>query len=257
MTFATQTPCRSTSSCRRTSSTSKDKLRRCRVDPCWEAMAQEIAGDVSKGRMEGPFSSPKSWPKQAVPLTTFSHTSKLAQGPTAHKPTCFAFAVHQVGSDGKPKVGRAEDWRRSFANATVGAKDSPTYHDIWAYVPARGRHQAEAPARAATHMGPGPRGRLSPTGGGRPRPHMGHFCQRHMAFTLWRHTVLMFGSVASVWAYCRIADLMSWLCRACLLTPALHFVGRLRELRGCRARDVVFRVLQETMQSFRFFFQAV
>ena len=42
--------------------------------------------------------------------------------------------------------------------------------------------------------------------------------------TLWRHTVLMFGSVASVWSYCRIADLMGWLCRACLFTPALHFV---------------------------------
>ena len=34
----------------------------------------------------------------------------------------------------------------------------------------------------------------------------------------------MFGSVASVWSYCRIADLMGWLCRACLFTPALHFV---------------------------------
>ena len=42
--------------------------------------------------------------------------------------------------------------------------------------------------------------------------------------TLWRHTVLMFGSVASVWSYCRIADFMGWLCRACLFTPALHFV---------------------------------
>ncbi|CAE7200466.1 unnamed protein product [Symbiodinium microadriaticum] len=201
----------------------KDKLRRCRVDPCWEAMAQEIAGDVSKGRMEGPFSSPKSWPKQAVPLTTFSHTSKLAQGPTAHKPTCFAFAVHQVGSDGKPKVGRAEDWRRSFANATVGAKDSPTYHDIWAYVQLavaiKQKHphaqlliwglDHEAAYRQLAAEDPDHTWVILPT------PH---------GITLWRHTVLMFGSVASVWAYCRIADLMSWLCRACLLTPALHFV---------------------------------
>ncbi|CAE7156089.1 unnamed protein product, partial [Symbiodinium necroappetens] len=201
----------------------RDKLRRCRVDPCWEAMAQEIAGDVTKGRMEGPFSSPASWPKQAVPLTTFSHTSKLAQGPTAHKPTCFAFAVHQVGSDGKPKVRRAEDWRRSFANATVGAKDSPTYHDISAYVQLavaiKQKHpQAqlliwgldhEAAYRQLAAEDPDHTWVILPT------PH---------GITLWRHTVLMFGSVASVWAYCRIADLMSWLCRACLLTPALHFV---------------------------------
>ncbi|CAE7864907.1 DNMT3A, partial [Symbiodinium necroappetens] len=201
----------------------KDKLRRCRVDPCWEAMAQEIASDVTKGRMEGPFSSPASWPKQAVPLTTFSHTSKLEKGPIAHKPTCFAFAVHQVGSDGKPKVRRAEDWRRSFANATVGAKDSPTYHDISTYVQLavaiKQKHpQAqlliwgldhEAAYRQLAAEDPDHTWVILPT------PH---------GITLWRHTVLMFGSVASVWAYCRIADLMSWLCRACLLTPALHFV---------------------------------
>ncbi|CAE7841029.1 kanC, partial [Symbiodinium necroappetens] len=215
----------------------QDKLRRCRVDPCWEAMAQEIAGDVTKGRMEGPFSSPKSWPKQAVPLTTFSHTSKLAQGPAAHKPTCFAFAVHQVGSDGKPKVRRAEDWRRSFANATVGAKDSPTYHDISAYVQLavaiKQKHPRaqlliwgldhEAAYRQLAAEDPDHTWVILPT------PH---------GITLWRHTVLMFGSVASVWAYCRIADLMSWLCRACLLTPALHFVD---DFGSCEDAELVIQ----------------
>ncbi|CAE7533633.1 unnamed protein product [Symbiodinium sp. CCMP2592] len=39
-----------------------DKLRRCRVDPCWKQMADEIAADVSLGRMEGPFTSPSDWP---------------------------------------------------------------------------------------------------------------------------------------------------------------------------------------------------
>ncbi|CAE7807536.1 DNMT3A, partial [Symbiodinium necroappetens] len=215
----------------------QDKLRRCRVDPCWEAMAQEIAGDVTKGRMEGPFSSPESWPKQAVPLTAFSHTSKLAQGPKAHKPTCFAFAVHQVGSDGKPKVRRAEDWRRSFANATVGAKDSPTYHDISAYVQlavaVKQKHSNaqlliwgldhEAAYRQLAAEDPDHTWVILPT------PH---------GITLWRHTVLMFGSVASVWAYCRIADLMSWLCRACLLTPALHFVD---DFGSCEDAELVIQ----------------
>ncbi|CAE7252601.1 kanC, partial [Symbiodinium sp. CCMP2456] len=111
-----------------------DKLRRSRVDPCWEQLANEIAEDVRLGRMEGPFTSPTSWPKKAVPLATHTHTSRLLPGPEAHKPTCFAFAVHQVGSDNKPKVRRAEDWRRSFANATVGVSDTPPYHDVSTYV---------------------------------------------------------------------------------------------------------------------------
>ncbi|CAE7199832.1 kanC [Symbiodinium sp. CCMP2592] len=111
-----------------------DNFRRCRVDPCWKQMADEIAADVSLGRMEGPFTSPPDWPKSAVPLASHEHTSKLLEGPREHQPTCFAFAVHQVGSDGRPKVRRAEDWRRSFANVTVAAEDSPPYHDVNSYV---------------------------------------------------------------------------------------------------------------------------
>ena len=109
-----------------------DKLRRCRVDPCWKQLAEEIVVDV--GRMEGPFSSPPSWSKRSVPLASHARTCQLLPGPAEHQPTCFAFAVHQVGSDGRPKVRRAEDWRRSFANATVTADDSPPYHDVLSYV---------------------------------------------------------------------------------------------------------------------------
>ncbi|CAE7231016.1 unnamed protein product [Symbiodinium sp. CCMP2592] len=72
------------------------KLRQQRVDPAWKVMAAEIAAD---GRMEGPFEAPSCWGKS------------------------------MVGSDGKPKVRRAEDWKRSLANSTVGVEDSPAYHD--------------------------------------------------------------------------------------------------------------------------------
>ena len=174
--------------------------------------------------MEGPFSSPDSWPKRAVPLTTFSHTSTLL--PNEHKPTCFAFAVHQVGSDGKPKVRRAEDWRRSFANATVGAKDSPTYHDISgisAYVQLAVAIKRSHPTASLLIWGLDHESAYRQLAAEDP-DHTWVTLPTPHGITLWRHTVLMFGSVDSVWAYCRIADLMSWLCRACLLTPALHFV---------------------------------
>ena len=88
-----------------------DKLRRCRVDPRWKQLAEEIVVDVTLGLMEGPFSSPPTWPERAVPLASHAQTCQLLPGPAEHQPTCFAFAVHQVGSDGRPKVRRTEDWR--------------------------------------------------------------------------------------------------------------------------------------------------
>ena len=42
--------------------------------------------------------------------------------------------------------------------------------------------------------------------------------------TLWKHNVLLFGSAASVWSYCRVAEFMTWLTRCLLLSPSLHFV---------------------------------
>ncbi|CAE7826193.1 kanC [Symbiodinium sp. CCMP2592] len=200
-----------------------DKLRRCRVDPCWKQMADEIAADVSLGRMEGPFTSPSDWPKSAVPLASHEHTSKLLEGPGEHQPTCFAFAVHQVGSDGRPKVRRAEDWRRSFANATVAAEDSPPYHDVNSYVQLVRAIKEIDPQAEILIWG------LDHESAYRQLPaldpsHTYVVLATPEGVTLWRHTVLMFGSVASVWSYCRIADLMGWLCRACIFTPALHFV---------------------------------
>ena len=88
-------------------------------------MAAEIAADVKLGRMEGPFAAPEHWCKETVALTGFQHTSRLLPAPDGDVPCSFAFAVHQVGSDGKPKVRGAEDWRRSGANETVGVPDSP------------------------------------------------------------------------------------------------------------------------------------
>ena len=45
----------------------QQKLRRGKVDECWQAMADEIAADVAMGRMEGPFEAPSWWCKRTVP----------------------------------------------------------------------------------------------------------------------------------------------------------------------------------------------
>ena len=201
----------------------KRKLRSCKVDPCWEVMAKEIADDVLRGRMEGPFSAPPEWNKTFVPLANFEHTAKLLPGPQTHVPCCFAFAVHQTGSDGQPKVRRAEDWKRSGANGTVGVDDTPCYHDISAFVALAKTIRKVVPDETVQIWGVDHESAYRQLPVEEPE-HTYVILQTPYGPTLWRHTVLMFGSTASVWSYCRVADLMTWLSRSLLLVPLLHFV---------------------------------
>ena len=99
-------------------------------------MADEVAKDVKRGRMTGPYlTTLHLWPKKTVALATHEHTSSLIELPPDEPTPCaFAFTVIQTGSDGKVKVRRAEDWRRSGANATNKVQDTPAYHDITAFV---------------------------------------------------------------------------------------------------------------------------
>ena len=55
----------------------QQKLSRGKVDPCWQIMADEIAADVSLGRMEGPFAAPEHWCRRTIPLSSHSHTAQL------------------------------------------------------------------------------------------------------------------------------------------------------------------------------------
>ena len=203
----------------------QNKLRSAKVDPCWEVLAEEIAADVQLGRMEGPFAAPDSWCKQTVPLPSHARAARLKPPPIGQLACSFAFAVHQVGSDGRDKVRRAEDWRQSGANSTVSVPDTPAYHGIEAFV-----HVARA-LSAECECAPGDLRvwGLDHEAAYRQLPvanpdHAFVILNTPSGPTLWRHNVLMFGSAASVWGYCRVADLMSWLDRCLLLIPMLHFV---------------------------------
>ena len=89
-----------------------------------------------------------------------------------------------------------------------------------------------------TDVRPPPRARLSATSSSRVVPRI-----RDPAHQTWhRRRAPLFGSTASVWSHCRVADLGSWFGRAPNLAPALHFVddfcgGRHHEwLQGVQAR---------------------
>ena len=191
------------------------KLKRHRVDDHWEVMLREIVEDVGKNRMQGPFEGPACWPNKMVGVPNFEQTENLQPGPLDHEPTSVAFSIQQTGSDGQPKVRRGEDWRRSGHNSTVLVDDGPVNHRPAKFLRAHGKTpwlwgtDQEAAYRQMPIEDPGVTWVILFTPSGP---------------TLWRHRALLFGSVASVWAYGRVADLLCWLGRTLLLTGVLHFV---------------------------------
>ena len=218
------------------------KLQRHRVDDHWEVMMKEIADDVQKRCMKGPFTGPTSWPKKMVPAPSFASCEDLRVGPQMHQPTSVAFAIQQTGSDGQPKVRRGEDWRRSGHNSTVTVDDGPVNHRPDMFIAAakflkkKGKvpwlwgTDQEAAYRQLPVANP---------------DHAWVILFTPSGPTLWKHQALLFGSVGSVWAYGRMADLLCWLGRTLLLVGALHFVDDYGAIEGSESADSSFRTIHQ------------
>lgn len=91
-------------------------LQQGRIDTHWQMMAEEIANEVTMGRMEGPFREPQWWTTKSVPLSQHQHTMHLKPLPHSDPVIALAFSIEQTRSDGKAKIRRGEDWRRSGHN---------------------------------------------------------------------------------------------------------------------------------------------
>ena len=197
------------------------KLQQHKIDDHWTLMATEIAGEVAQGRMAGPFEAPTHWTSRTVPLHLFPHTSRLLPIPHRDPIVAVAFSIQQTGSDGKPKVRRGEDWRRSGHNQTCSMHDQPYHHTPDHYIQcARQYHDDSHPLHVWGHDHDGAYRQLP-------------LAQPEVAYvllitpddpTLWHHHVLLFGSAASVWGYNRFGDALTALARVLTLTPALHYV---------------------------------
>jgi hypothetical protein len=111
-----------------------DQLLNRKVDKHVDVLASEIAAEVAKNRMEGPFQAPLTWPRKTVPMPSFNHTKELLPLPDADPIIAIAFSIEQIGSDGSDKVRRGEDWKRSGHNSACSADDGPVHHDIDHYV---------------------------------------------------------------------------------------------------------------------------
>ena len=160
--------------------------------------------------MNGPFTQPAHWQHQTISPSKYPEL-QLQPLPRPAPAIAVAFSTQQVGSDGKEKVRRGEDWRRSGHNSTCIMHDQPFHHtpDHFAALAIHThQHFPTQPLQIWGH---------DPDGAYRQLP----LDQPQRAYvllhtpegpTLWSHNVLLFGSSVSVWGYNRFGTPWS-LCR--------------------------------------------
>ena len=219
----------------------KQYIREClttrKSDEHTDGLLQEILQEVQMGRIDGPFRKPNDWTTETVQVNNLPLLE-----PDEVTYTAMAFPILQTGSDGKDKVRRGEDWRRSGHNSTVHVIDQPHHHNIDCFVSAgrrvmeldnKERHsshgQADGPSTTSrAHMPPLLWGH-DHEGAYRQLPlrkpneaYLLLMCKKGP--TLWRHNALLFGAVASVWGYNRFGDSIIAIMRALFGVPAMHYV---------------------------------
>ena len=170
------------------------------------------------GRMNGPFAAPASWNHRTI--SPVEHPDlQLLPIPQEQPYTALAFSIQQVGSDGKDKIRRGEDWRRSGHNSTCTMRDQPFHH-----TPDHCASLALLDHTRWPHYGIHVWGR-DHDGAYRQLP-LDDTRQAYVLLmtpsgpTLWSHNVLLLGS----WGYNRFGDAMVAIARILLLCPALRYV---------------------------------
>ena len=171
--------------------------------------------------MEGPFQAPAEWGFRSVTPRNQPLFQRLLPLPEGPHYGAFAFSVCQEGSDGKQKIRRCEDYRRSYHNDTIGATDKPPHDCVDAYVNLIRTFSLRSDRVLIWGQDMWAAYRQYPT------EHPGHaylLLVLPWGVSVWRHRVLTFGATASVWHFNRTEDAIIWLARCLLLIPALHFV---------------------------------
>ena len=199
----------------------RQRARTPRADPEWQCMLSEVLKEKAEGRIEGPFRAHDSWGFNAVDAGEADLPGELLDMPAGPAYAAFAFSVVQEGSDGRKKVRRCEDYRRSHHNSTISAADKPPHDSVesyvrvllaWAFLGIVAQvwcqdlmaAYRQYPVLAVAHAF--------------------MILQLPRGMTVWRHSVLPFGASASVWHFNRCTDAVVWLARCLLMIVALHYV---------------------------------
>ena len=175
-----------------------NKLQLCTSGPeRWLVMLAELIQEARLGRVIGPAKAPSWWPVQTSPIPN---------------PGLRRYVLN-----GKVKIRRGEDWRRSAHNATIRAWDIPTHHMVG--------HGQKDGGRPGQHpcLRTRPPERLPAVAGAPPVP------QRHVpTHRTWVdavfHLAMCFGATASVWNFNRVADALQLLTHILFLLVGGHYV---------------------------------
>ena len=200
----------------------QDGLQSRSAGPHSSGMLLEVLSEVDMGRIEGPFEAPSHWKTRTVGVRSRPDL-RLLPCPSNNPLASVVFPIIQVGSDGKDKVRRGEDWRRSKHNSTVRASDQPHHHNIDSYVNAGRRAKQMFPMSDIHLWGHDHEGAYRQLPCRQPE-HAYMILWTEDGPTLWRHNVLLFGAVGSVWGYNRFGDALMNICRSLFGAPVIHYV---------------------------------
>ena len=110
----------------------RSRTSRSGTTPHSDFMLDELMTETRLGRVIGPARAPKWWPTTTTPILDVRDMDTLVEAPPGDVFAATSFAILQ--ENGKLKIRRAEDWRRSSHNATVKAWDVPTHHNVGDFV---------------------------------------------------------------------------------------------------------------------------
>ena len=153
-----------------------------------------------------------------------------------------SFAIIQEDENGKVKIRRGEDWRRSSHNATVRAWDVPTHHMVGDFV---SMPKKMADARSCLHVFGHDLLNAYRQWPVRHPSHNATFLHTEHGLTLWFHLAMCFGAAASVWNFNRVADALQLLTRTLLLLVGGHYVDDFNGIEYAEHSDSAFHAFSE------------
>ena len=90
--------------------------------PSCSSHAERTMDETRLGRVIGPARAPVHWQVRTHAIHDVADMDTLVEA--------TSFAIIREDENGKIKIRRGEDWRRSSHNATVRAWDVPTHHTV-------------------------------------------------------------------------------------------------------------------------------
>ena len=197
------------------------KAKQGRQSPHNAILLEELVEEARLGRVAGPRRAPSTWNLPFVALPDRPGFQTLLDPPKGQRLAAASFAILQKDEQGRLKVRRGEDWRRSSHNAAVHAGDVPTHHVVDDFVRiSLGLMRRGSKPQLFGHDMLNAYRQLPV----KEPAHCGTFLSTKHGVTLWFHNAMCFGAAASVWNFNRMADALQQLIRTLFLTPLGHFV---------------------------------